>query len=265
MSDAEKYAPPPDSLIEQAEPVTRTLIQMIPVVGGIINELYTSVVAPQIRKRQADWMENIAEGLRQIEEKQVGFIDSLKEDDVFLDSLLQASQSAIRTSQQEKRDALRNAVLNSALPHAPDITRQTLFLAFVDGFDALHLWMLAFLDDPVAWLKQLGRKQPNLRTDKLFELVYFANPELESEEALCESVCRDLSDKGLLIATSLRKSINRFPYEREKPREKQAGYRFRDELPSDMQVANVSSPTALRNWTTELGRQFLAFIAAPNL
>ncbi len=59
-----------------------------------------------------------------------------------------ATWSAIRTSQTGKRQALRNAVLNAALPGAPDITQQRVFLQLTDRFTELHLFVLALFQSP---------------------------------------------------------------------------------------------------------------------
>ena len=58
---------------------------------------------------------------------------------------------ATRNHEQEKIDALRNAVLNSALPHPPDDSLQQTFLAWVDRFTVWHLHSLSLFDDPKAW------------------------------------------------------------------------------------------------------------------
>ena len=201
--------------------------------------------------------------MRELAQQQPRIAEELGTNEVFIDTLVQASLAAFRTSQQIKRDALRNAVLNSALPGAPDESRQAMFIRLVDTLTPLHLRLLSFLDDPEKWYA--NQKQTNSRVSprKLWPMVAAAFPELESEESLCEKVCRELNENGLLIATSFRKDVNRFPYHPDKPREQQDGYKFADELPSDIGVSYAGVPTAYRHWTTEIGRQFIAFITAP--
>lgn len=263
MSESTKYDPPSETLGDHTHTLLRAGIQLVPVVGSAANEFLTAIMAPPYQKRQAVWMNDIAEGLRNLEAKHGCIVDDLKNNDSFIDTVIQDSQAAMRTSQQEKREALRNAVLNSTRPQVPDDARRTLFVDFIDTFSALHLRMLTLLDDPGAWLASHVIAIPRFKTDKLFELVSVAMPELAAEDVLCEAVCRDLCSKGLLIATSLRKPINRFPYRPQLPREQQVGYKFADELPADGITAHSGSPTHLRNWTTELGREFLAFISSP--
>jgi len=204
-------------------------------------------------------MDEIAEGLRKLERD----FAELKDNNAFIDTAMQASQVALRTSQQEKREALRNAVLNSALPDPPDECRQLMFIQYIDGFASIHMRILSLLDDPKAWFVKQKLEMPKGPPKTLWPVVSGAFPDVASEEVLCERVCRELHEKGLLIASSLRKDITRFPFHRNLPRDKQPGYRFVDELPSDGIVTHSGSPTVFRNWTTQLGRQFLAFIASP--
>ena len=76
-------------------------------------------------------MEDIAEVIRRLEEHKGITPEQLRENPAFIDAVLSATNAAIRTSQEEKRKALRNAVLNSALPDAPDIAIQQTFIATV--------------------------------------------------------------------------------------------------------------------------------------
>lgn len=57
--------------------------------------------------------------------------------------VLQATQIALRTHQTEKRMALRNAVMNAALPQAPEEGLQQMFLHFIDTFTEWHLRLLS--------------------------------------------------------------------------------------------------------------------------
>ena len=57
-------------------------------------------------------MEEIGQGLLQLEREHGINVEALGKDEAFIDTLMFASQSAMRNSQDEKRTALRNAVLN---------------------------------------------------------------------------------------------------------------------------------------------------------
>jgi hypothetical protein len=62
--------------------------------------------------------------------------------------------------QTEKRDALRNGLVNSGLPHAPDDSKQQMFLQLVDISTVWHLKLLEFFADPTLYLKNRGKPLP---------------------------------------------------------------------------------------------------------
>ena len=80
-------------------------------------------------------MTSIGEKLNELEENKFD-LEKLKNDENFISVMMNASQMALRTHQEEKLDALRNAILNVAKGEAPDESVQHLFLNFVDFFTA---------------------------------------------------------------------------------------------------------------------------------
>jgi hypothetical protein len=89
------------------------------VVGAAAAELLGLVVTPALARRLRAWQEQVGEGLRALERDLGVVIEHLGSNDAFIDVALQATQAALRTSQREKLEALRDAVMNSALPEPP--------------------------------------------------------------------------------------------------------------------------------------------------
>jgi hypothetical protein len=69
------------------------------------------------------------------------------QDDAFFSAFAQATQAAIKTHQQEKLEALRNAVLNVAVGNAPSEDLQCIFLNLIDSFTSKHMQILSFFTD----------------------------------------------------------------------------------------------------------------------
>ena len=137
--------------------VVKAGLSAIPIVGGPAAELFSTVIVPPLSRRRDEWVESIAEGLKVLEEKVGGFkVESLSRNEMFITTVMHASQSAIRNHQKEKMEALRNAVLNAALPNAPDDDLQLMFLDFVDTFTTWHLRILRFYNDPERWGGEKG-------------------------------------------------------------------------------------------------------------
>lgn len=139
--------PKPDA-DDVAHAFNKAGLSAIPGVGGPASELFSLVVTPSLEKRRDEWIESIGKALKALEEKVEGFkIENLKNNEAFVSVLMQASQTAIRNHQQEKMEALRNAVLNATLPNAPEEDLQLMFLTIVDSLTPSHLKLLKRLDE----------------------------------------------------------------------------------------------------------------------
>ena len=93
----------------------RAGISMIPIVGGAAVELFQFVLQPSLEKRRMEWMKKVSEAITELQEKQGVELENLQDNDVFIDTVIQATHIAYRNSQDEKREALKNAVINSGL------------------------------------------------------------------------------------------------------------------------------------------------------
>src|SRR5262245_27503577 len=124
MSAADKYDPPKQSTKDLAHSAIRAAIGTVPVVGSAALEFFNNVLKPPVEKRVEEWMEAVAEGVRRLEERGVLTVEDLTKSEAFVTAAMRASEMAIRIHQREKIEALRNAVLNSALPGAPEDSLQ---------------------------------------------------------------------------------------------------------------------------------------------
>ncbi|QDV56248.1 hypothetical protein [Rosistilla oblonga] len=199
MKDDDKYSPPEASLGDHAHTLARAGVGSIPLAGAAATELFQKLIAPPLEKRRQEWMESVAEGLRQLEEQQRLSLDDLSENDTFIDAVMSASQAAIRTSQAEKREALKNAVLNSSLPDPPDESRQQIFIGLVDSLTVWHLRILRFFCDPARVFHEQGKTAPQYHlAGSLSQLLKTAYPELGNERELYDQIGKDLYGRGLL-------------------------------------------------------------------
>jgi hypothetical protein len=120
-------------------------------------EIFGMVIAPPLQKRQAEWMEEVAHGLKQLEGRAEGFkIERLKDNEQFISIVLTATQTANRSHQQEKREALRNAVLNVAAGSGLEQDAEAIFLSLIDRFTAWHLRILRLFQSPLELSKAKG-------------------------------------------------------------------------------------------------------------
>ncbi len=193
---------------DTAHTLTKAGISAIPVVGGPAAELFSAIITPPLSKRREKWIESIVDRLKELESKVDEFsIESLAENDMFLTTVLHASQAAIRSHQDEKLEALRNATLNAALPNPPEEDLQLMFLDFVDRLTPWHIRMLKFLDNPQTWGDEHDITYPKWQMGAPSTVLEHAFPELRERRDFYDQVVKDLFSRGLLNTESLHTSM----------------------------------------------------------
>lgn len=199
-SDTENHAAlPRETAGDHIHTLVRAGISAIPVLGGPALELFNAVVAPPLRKRQVEWMEFVTAGLKRLELQQRCIVDDLKDNDAFIDTVMQASQAAVQISNDEKRAALRNAVLNAALPNPPDDAKRQVFVTMIEQLTVWHLRILSLLADPPRWFSDNGKTMPQWSiAGSLSQLLTSAYPELQNQREFYDIIGKDLFQRGLL-------------------------------------------------------------------
>lgn len=198
MTEEEKYKVPKPDGKDALHIVSRAGLGAIPIGGAAASELLTVLVTPSLEKRRIAWMEEIAEGLRKAEEQHNINLEELAQNESFIDIVLQASQAALRTSQQEKLKAFRNAIINSATSNSPDEVAPHIFLNLVDNFTAWHLKILAFLKDPAHGGIPIRTGNTYIHLSVLPKSIEKTFPEIEGRYDFYNQIIKDLSDRGLV-------------------------------------------------------------------
>jgi hypothetical protein len=140
--DRKRYEVPKPSSGDKYFSLTKAGISAIPTFGGPASELFAAIVTPPLEKRRIEWMERIGESLYQLEQKLGIDINSLQDNPQFIDLLMKATQIALRSSQKEKVEALRNAILNSAIKIELDDVINEIFLNLLDNLTPVHINLL---------------------------------------------------------------------------------------------------------------------------
>jgi hypothetical protein len=107
MSDKKEYDPPKSGDGDIGYAVVKAGLGSIPVVGAAAAELLGLVVTPPLERRRNKWMAEVGDALRQLEEKMGVVIETLQDNDQFVDAAIEATQIALRTSNAEKKEALK--------------------------------------------------------------------------------------------------------------------------------------------------------------
>ena len=145
MAEDEKNDLPTSSSGDRLHAMVRGLLGVVPYAGGLAAEIFgVLVVSPYQRKLQR-WIETVADQLRTLEDRHVIDFASLATNDVFVSTLLQATQAAVRTHREEKISLLRSAVLASASDSPVSADQQSTFVRYVDELTPPHFGLLGFI------------------------------------------------------------------------------------------------------------------------
>lgn len=192
MADEPKV--PSRSKDDIAHIVAKAGLSAVPIVGGPAAELFQYVIQPPLEKRRAEWMAEVGEKLRSLEESGLK-LEDLQNNPQFISAVMQASQIALRSHQQAKLYALKNAVANVAIGRSPDETIQHLFLDFIDSLTEAHLRILKVFDAPTP--------PPGMSMGGLSNVLEHNIPELRGRRDLYDQLWRDLNARGLVNTESL--------------------------------------------------------------
>lgn len=216
---------------DEIHAAARSYLSVFPYIGAGAVELFTNIVAPPLEKRLQEWREEVGEGLRNLEATKGIRLEELQSNDVFIDTILHASPIALRNSQREKREALKNAVLNAALPNPPEQSLQQMFLNSIDTLTVWHLRLLKLFHDPQQWAIENNHEFPNMMSGGLSNILESAFPDLRGQRTLYDQIWRDLHQSGLVNT---------------------------DSLHGTMSIQGLMSRR-----TSDLGAQFLSFVEEP--
>jgi len=175
----------------------KAIVGSIPIAGAAAGELLGLLVAPPIEKRKTKLLTEIGQRLKDLEEAKRLDINGLAENQRFIDTVLQATTYALKTSDNEKIEAFKNAIINTALNEAPDKTISQIFLNLIDSFTTWHIKLLHLFNDPEGWFKTNNRPTPNYVAAGLNSIVTDAYPELKGHGDLVNIIWADLKRAGL--------------------------------------------------------------------
>ena len=202
---------------------------LVPGGGYGVQQLVKQFIGEPLEKRREAWFTMLGEGLQDLQDHLDGFNPAaLGENEEFVSVVYEATQMAMRTHHDEKREALKNAVLNTAAGIAFDDVVRGSFMDYVNRFSILHIKVLRLLQDPTKSPAMCARVA-NMMAGGLETLITAALPN-EVAGGLVAHAFRDLSSANLVIG-----SLN----------------------------VTTSTDGLMEKRTTQVGDAFLRFISSP--
>lgn len=232
MSDESWNEPPKPTAGDRLHSLARAGLGSVPIIGNAAVELFSAIVMPPLERRRDAWRSSIAERLMRLEQEGLIKIEELRDNDVFISIVMQATTAAMRSHEADKLNALRNAVVNSAISSEPDDTLQQMFINLVDALTVWHIRLLKLLQDPVKWFRDAGREPPQfVMSSSTSRVIETAFPELKGRRDFYDLLGKELLDKGLLGTSGFH--------------------------------TMMTATGALQRMTTSFGDKFLAYIVEP--
>lgn len=191
---ADNLEPPKATKGDAAHAITKAGLSAIPVVGGPAVELFQHLVQPPLERRRAEWMAAVGEKLLELESRGID-IGELGQKDEFISAVMHASQIALRTHQDEKRETLRNAVFNVAAGQSPGEALEHMFFEWIDSLSPLHIQILRLFQDPTP--------PPGMSMGGLGNVLEHNMPNLRGHRHVYDQVWKDLYSRGLINTDSL--------------------------------------------------------------
>lgn len=191
--------PTKKSVGDVAREVGRAVVSLVPVAGGPLQVVFENFFASPIERRKEAWLQQLAGVVKEVEDRVTELTpEKLSENEAFVTVAMQASQIAMRNHQQAKLEALRNAVLNAALPNPPQEDEQMIFLRLIDQLTPWHLRVLSLLDSPVRWMQRNGVVNPGWGAGGTSTVLEHCLPDLRGQRDTYDQIVRELQSEGLL-------------------------------------------------------------------
>lgn len=178
----------------------KVVASLVPVFGAPVVELMNMLVTPKLQLRRDTWFQELGERVKKLEEEGKINYEDLQKDDVFIDISMKATEVALKTHQEEKLNALRNALINTSLNYPLiDISLKQIFINYVDVFTVWHIKLLELFNNP----KKHEHQFQHIFSSSLTEIIEGVYPELKGKSEFYRSICKDLYSKDLINTESV--------------------------------------------------------------
>ena len=194
-----------------AQSLARAGLATIPIIGGPINELLLLVLTPSLERRRNEWLKDLADVVEELQKRIKGFDPkNLSENESFVSATIQATRIAASTHKNEKREMLRNALLNIAVGKGPNEELQQIFLNAIDAFTCSHVKVLDFLWRQHTIIAESSRdsREP---LSNYGHAIKIAIPDLAKEASLVQPIMNDLNLRGFSVVSGPRDAYPRNP------------------------------------------------------
>jgi hypothetical protein len=169
-------------------------IEQVPVAGPITTFITSRFWAPSASRRLEEWLKDFADDF----DKHCGDckVENLVNDEAFISASIQVARIVVATHQKEKREYLRNALLNIATGKSTDEIKQQMFLNAVEAFTPAHVKALNLIwRGPGLGVRWDENRIPIAQRNYGAAIEILA-PEVKGQPSLIGAILTDLRNRG---------------------------------------------------------------------
>lgn len=201
--DREDFDPSLESTGDKVHRVVRAALGAVPYGAAGAVELFNSLILPPLEKRRIKWMHDVTDALEALQKEQKIGLNEIFESELFVSTVIEASTIAIRTHEELKLEALRNAVINSALNENIESSRREMFIRYVSELTVWHLKILILFNDPLKWAQVNAKEFTNYSMGSRSSILEEAYSELKGDRDFYDQLWNDLHARGLVSSNTL--------------------------------------------------------------
>ena len=188
---------PEDGNLDIAYKSTKVLLNLIPIAGGTVAEIFNSLVISPIEKRRKEWMQEVVNALKELEERRTGIVQELASNEEFVSLLISSSINAFKTHISAKHKKLKNGLINS-ISNGLTYDINQVFINFIDELTITHLTLLSLINEYEDQIINLNEYQQiyDILSSQVSKKVQVLK---QMEITTFRFLLKDLESKGLLF------------------------------------------------------------------
>lgn len=175
-----------------AEIVVKAATSPIPVGGSLVASVIDEVKSRTMQKRQDEWMNMIEERLGTLE---IDF-NSIGDNEYFTTAIIKATELAVKTAENEKREYLANAVIN-AITFTAEESVLMIYMEMLEKYTVWHLQVLSHFYNP-----EHGIGRGNESMGAADSPLYRRYPHMVQRKDVVDKIVIDLQNEGMLTSGS---------------------------------------------------------------
>lgn len=177
-------------LSEVTEISAKTILSAIPIGGALVTCIWDSIKANAANRRMEDWKNQVEEKLCDLDLS----LEDIGNNELFTSAMMKATDIAIKTAEDEKRQYLAIAVKNSAMASI-DESVMMIYLDLLDKYTLWHIRILHLFRNPKAFDQVHVDGITTGSASIVVEQVY---PEIAKEKELLDKIVKDLQNDGMM-------------------------------------------------------------------